>query len=367
MAERPTSAQLGVDPAVHRAREVVGLYGDPTASFGIGVEVEFERPLIARDLELLAAAEWAARPHLGQVPEIERAGSQEWSSRRADVCARPYERHGPLTRVLLAADPTRLVVAAHHGAVDGLGLLGLVGLLTGTSISTGARGIADRRSAHSFVRTSARRALEAVWRPPVRFPGHGSGQSPGSVGAGSHEELSDVVLPSTAVGTADLVAALLVALDERAHVGRRNRVLLIGASRRTTPIVAPDRATAYLRLTTDRRLDAHEVRSRLEALEPEPDFPETSAAGLGPAITRLMRARLGATALVSNLGLIDGPGLRQVIMFPAPSGPRAVAVGLASTRHSTTVSLRTRRSEFTRAEHEQLLSDVATALAAGSA
>jgi hypothetical protein len=46
-------------------------------------------------------------------------------------------------------------------------------------------------------------------------------------------------------------------------------------------------------------------------------------------------------------------------MFPACSGPRAVAIGLASTAVSTTLSLRTRRAEFTADEHALLLADVA--------
>jgi hypothetical protein len=46
-------------------------------------------------------------------------------------------------------------------------------------------------------------------------------------------------------------------------------------------------------------------------------------------------------------------------MFPACSGPRAVALGLASTAASTTLSLRTRRAEFSAAEHARLLADVA--------
>jgi hypothetical protein len=45
-------------------------------------------------------------------------------------------------------------------------------------------------------------------------------------------------------------------------------------------------------------------------------------------------------------------------MHPVPSGPRAVAVGLASTSSTTTVTLRTRRAEFTPGETEQLLEGI---------
>ena len=64
------------------------------------------------------------------------------------------------------------------------------------------------------------------------------------------------------------------------------------------------------------------------------------------------------TALLSNLGRIDGP-VDSVAMFPACSGPRAAAIGLASTSGSTTLSLRTRRAEFDADEHARLLADLA--------
>ena len=106
--------------------------------------------------------------------------------------------------------------------------------------------------------------------------------------------------------------------------------------------------------------DADHVRRALAAVDPEPDFPATSVRGVGPRVAHLLRRRLGATALLSNLGLIDGP-LDSIAMFPACSGPRAVAVGLASTRSTTTLSLRTRRTDFTADEHAGLLADLAAA------
>jgi hypothetical protein len=75
-------------------------------------------------------------------------------------------------------------------------------------------------------------------------------------------------------------------------------------------------------------------------------------------VTHLVRGRLGATALLSNLGLVEGP-VESLAMFPACSGPRAVAIGLASTRACTTLSLRTRRAEFDAEEHARLLDDLA--------
>ena len=101
-----------------------------------------------------------------------------------------------------------------------------------------------------------------------------------------------------------------------------------------------------------------DLRRAIATVDPEPDFPATSARGIGPRVTHLMRGRLGATALLSNLGTVEG-AVDSIAMFPACSGPRAVAIGLASTPTTTTLSLRTRRSDFTADEHAGLLSDLA--------
>ena len=126
--------------------------------------------------------------------------------------------------------------------------------------------------------------------------------------------------------------------------------------------MAPDRQTAYLRFPFDLDWDRDQAASAFAALAPEPEFPETSAGGVGPRLTRLLRNRLGATAQLSNLGVVEGAGLLHAAMFPALSGPRGVAVGLVSTTSTTTLSLRTRGSEFAAADTAELLDRIVTAL-----
>ncbi len=140
----------------------------------------------------------------------------------------------------------------------------------------------------------------------------------------------------------------------------------MGASRRAEEELTPDRQTAYLRVRATRSATVPDLRARIAAAEPEPDFPETSARGIGPWVTHLLRGRLGATALLSNLGVLEAPGLRSVAMFPATSGPRAVAVGLATAGGTTTLSLRTRRADFAPADSARLLADIVDAYAAAS-
>ncbi len=229
-------------------------------------------------------------------------------------------------------------------------MVAIADLLTDASLVPLAKGIGGRSSRRSFLRSSVARLGEAIWHPPTRLISH----SP-AVFEGEH--LREITLPRQTWGTADLILALsrmTMAWNRNQDRGGRT-LFVIGASRRPPRTLAPDRQTAYLRLPAEPGWDRDRTRAELSALEPEPDFPETSVRGIGPRVTRLLRGRLGATAQVSNLGVIEGDGLESVSMFPALSGPRAVAVGLVSTALTTTLSLRTRGGDFSRDDGAELL------------
>lgn len=332
------------------AREVVGLYGDPDTSWGIAVDVGVA-PLVPRlepEVVVERLAELCAlRPHLGAAPEVELVDDGAWSARRTSLAAASYDR-AALMRVAVRDDGRRLAVGAHHGAVDGLGLVAVVAAALGQPLHTRARGIGDRPARSGFIRSSLARLGEALVDPPPRFGGRGEDSSV--------EDLSELTRPLLARGTAHLAAAAARVFGDRGHDGRP--LIVIGASRRSGSLPAADRQTAYLRLRVPADIEVDEVRRGLAAVDPEPDFPATSARGVGPVVAHLLRRRLGATALLSNLGRIDGP-VDSVAMFPACSGPRAAAIGLASTSGSTTLSLRTRRAEFDADEHARLLADLA--------
>lgn len=57
-----------VDPAVHRARAVVGLYGDPTVSWSIGLDVAFTSPYDVQRLLHRCSALFATERELGPPP-----------------------------------------------------------------------------------------------------------------------------------------------------------------------------------------------------------------------------------------------------------------------------------------------------------
>jgi hypothetical protein len=338
------------------ATEVVGLYGDPDSTWGIaldlGLEVPADADLVGRRAELLAAD----HPHLGPAPVLQVVDEAARSAAVHDAAAAAYPPGGPMVRLVLSADGRSLLVAAHHGAVDGLGLLGVAREVLDLDLRSAARGIGRRPAPVGFVRSSVRRLGEALVSPPVRFRGAGEEGS-------AREDLTAHAVPAQRRGTSALAAAVL-ATHGRLHPEARGRaVLAVGASRRSDPRPTPDRQTAYLRLRAATDLPPVDVAALLADLPPEPDFPETSAGGVGPLITRAVRSRLGATATLSNLGQLEG-ALTSAAMYPALNGPRAVGVGLATAGETTTLTLRTRRRDFTADEHGLLVAALAEALLA---
>jgi hypothetical protein len=360
---RRVIVDTSVDPAVRRAREVVGLYGDPSVTWGICVDLAFSAPIDLAGLPRRLAELGKTFPHLGRPPSTLRVGQGQWAASVQAVAADPYGDHAPLVRILLAEDGRRLAVGAHHGVCDGLGLLAVAEAVTGAAISSAARGIGDRTGRRPFLVSSALRLGEALFAPPARFRGTREAGA-----AGEHLMLRE--LPALRAGTAAVAHAIGEAFASwrtGRRVSGRRPVLVVGASRRTSAKLAPDRQTAYFRLPFDPDWTQAEFSGRLERLEPEPVFPETSAGGVGPRVTRALRGRLGATAIVSNLGRLDGRGLVGAAMYPAASGPFSVAFGFASTASASTLTLRTRSADFSRAETELLLDEVGARLARAGA
>lgn len=347
------------DSAGRKAHEVVGLYGDPDTTWGICLELGLADAVTAQDASTRLAALVAEHPHLGAPPQAVQVASQDWDRARAEAAAAPYRAGEPLIRVLLD-DQGRVLVAAHHGACDGLGLVAIAAAATGLAITPTARGIGDRAAPYSFWRGSAGRLLEALLRPPPRFVSH-------VVAPTADEHLRVRSGPPVRAGSADLAAAVVGVFGDWNPPARgwaARPLFITGASRRAPGALAPDRQTGYLRFRVEPTWDRVQIRTAFGLLDPEPEFPETSAGGIGPRITRLLRGRLGGTAQLSNLGVLRADGLRYAAMFPALSGPRALALGMVTTSESTTLSLRTRGSEFSAADTDELLERIAAALPA---
>jgi len=351
------TAGAGFDAAVHQARRVVGLYGDPDVTWSVVVAFRVTAPLDAGSVRARAAELTAAHPHLGAVPTTELFEQADERLLVHRFANEPYGDHDPLLRVGLAADGRELVVAAHHGAVDGLGLLGVASALIGEPLPSNARGIGPGAEPRGFLRRGVRRLGEAVFRPPARVGGD----------RGASHELGDWLevrrVETGKLGSAALVSAA-VDLVHGAEVGRRGRLVVsMGLSRRPgTPVPAPDRDTAYVRLRADAVTSVDDARALIDRTPPEPAFPVTDGGGLAPRLTRLLSHRLGATVLVSNLGLVDSRAVESISFWPVPTGPFGVALGMASSPTSTTLTLRARRGWFSEDAASQLATSAVESL-----
>lgn len=365
MADREVSrrsAPAAVHPAVRAARQVVGLYGDPDVTWCILLELELAEARAAHLLSARLADIVEDYPHLGLRPTVETlalSGSRIDPVARQRFANRPFGAQEPLVRTGLSPDGLHVLVAAHHGVVDGLGLLGLTGLLLDLPLGTGARGVARTGAEPGFFRGSLARLHEVLLRPPERF--RASRRGPAAAGdILVHRDLSPLRR-----GTGALAWAALLTLRgwNGPETRRRQPVIALGVSRRPgTPPIQPIRDTAYTRLPVVGVTSFVDLAARLVRSEPEPDFPVSDAGGLGPVLIRLLASRLGASLLVSNLGLVDDPRVRAVRFWPVASGPAGVAFGLASTRQTTTVTVRVRNRWFDRSDADRLLDLGAEAL-----
>lgn len=386
------------DAAVLRARRVVGLYGDPTVSWSIVLEARLSSPVYPDLVRARLARATTDHPHLGVPPTVTVlptgpvadpapptphaavpgdavAASDAWAAVRADAADRPYDDREPLIRA--AVEGERLLVAAHHGVVDGFGLLALLGIALDAPVSSGARGIGARPATRTFLTSAALRLAEALFTPPSRAgasggPGAGvgpdarAGRGPGDAGGSAAaagggatgDALATLELRAARLGSAALTAATATAIRDwnRQHgVPTRRVVSALGASRRPGTALAPDRRTAFFRLLVPAGADAAAVRGILAHTPPEPDFPESHSSPLRPLIKALTN-RLGATFLVSNLGPVITPApIAALSFYPAATGRSGIAVGATTCGEITTITVRARRTSFDDAAAAELL------------
>jgi hypothetical protein len=344
--------------ASDRAHRVVGLYGDPTVSWSILLEARLVSVLEpAKAAERLEAAV-GMHAHLGAAPAVETVPYEELSLVRERFAATPYERGAPLIRVAVCTDVPTLLIAAHHGALDGLGLLAVLGFALDVPISSAAKGIGTRTAEHSFLASAFRRLVEALFAPPARICPDRVVPEPGDVFDARHE-------PKARIGSAALVAAAACATERwnREHGAPAKRVVAaVGASCRSGEAPVPEHGSAFFRLRLRSGPDAEDVGQLLATNPPEPDFPARSSRIMRLG-TRLLASRLGSTFLVSNLGVVSaGDAVRSLAFYPAASGRSGVAFGAATVGETTTVTIRARRKDFDGLAARQLVDELVAAV-----
>lgn len=348
--------------ASDRAHTVIGLYGDPTVSWSILLQAELTGPLDAADVSRRLETTARAYPHLGSAPTAESIPPGGFDAVLDRFATAPYERGSPLVRVAVGTNEPVLLIAAHHGALDGLGLLALLGVALDAPVSSTANGIESRAAGRSFLGSAARRLAEALLAPPTRI-------SPAQPPQRRWNRAGDVFAARTSakmrISSARLTAA---AADTTAawNTGRGARstriVAAVGASRRSGANVRPDHDSAFFRLRLGSSSSTARAAELLTAQAPEPDFPARSSR-IARLATRMLAGRLGSTFLVSNLGVVSaGDRVRALTLYPAASGRSGVAFGAVSVAETSTLTVRARRRDFDRASAAALLDQLVRSL-----
>lgn len=298
---------------------------------------------------ITAVQEWPAPPPL-------RARDDLTALQRELVLADP----APL---LVGVSGARLVLSAHHSAVDGLGLLVLLDRLGAGTVRSSARGVGARTTTGGTARTTARRLREALLHPPARV------SPPPGVLAGTGDVLVERTLPGTH-RTAVLVDAAARAIVTHEHVRGRTAAhvaIAVGAVRdQPTDASAPvaDRSV-LLRLTDVEDLGADGIAAALATAPVQtppagggnPLLARATAVGL-----RALAPRLGSTLLVSHLGEVTAPGVRGLSFHPVTAGGTGLSLGAVGHEGTTTLSLRGRASAWNDNGLEQLLEAVVSLL-----
>ncbi|SDF40053.1 hypothetical protein SAMN05216553_101449 [Lentzea fradiae] len=333
----------------------VAFSGDQSASWSILLEArprEMPDPAAVAARMSRASAEF---PNLGPAATVLRPSDVELT--RAEFADEHYHEGDPLVRVALAGDT--LLIAAHHGAVDGLGLLALLGIALGEPVHSSATGVASRSPDRPYLLSALGRVHEAVWTPPTRI-------QPSSRGDETGDHLVSRTVPAVKLDSARITAAALEATRKwnSAKGVRHHRVVAaIGASWRSGADPRPELASALLRLRLPDGSGEEDVRALLAASVPEAGFP-SERNPLARWGMRLLADRLGSTFLVSNLGVVKAP-VDALCFYPAASGRSGVAFGVMTAGEATTLTVRVRRRDFDAAAAAGLLDLVCEAALSG--
>ncbi|MBA0128086.1 hypothetical protein H0B56_21280 [Haloechinothrix sp. YIM 98757] len=342
-------------PAADTAQGMIPHAGDTTVSWSVLVQARLREAVGARQVARRLAATSAEYPHLGPAPAVTTVDGAELAELRESFATRPYVRGDPLVRVALTPERSTMVLAAHHSAVDGLGLLALLGSAIGHPVSSSASGIGPRLPRRSFGAAALRRISGAFRHPPARTVPTGCDR-PGDL-------LVTLRARVMKLSTADLVVAAgrAVARHAARRAGHDRIVAAVGVSRSGGDRPEPRDESAYFLLPIASTTDSSTVTSTLTAHGPEPAPPAGTA--LTGRVVRWLRGaladRVGATYLVSNLGAVDAGGtVSELAFFPIAGGRSGVAFGAATVGDTTTVTIRARHRHLGEDTARDILSEL---------
>jgi hypothetical protein len=344
------------EDAVRHAKHELTWTGQPEAAWSVVLEARVSDPLEAGPVDERLAACASAVPELGPPARARAISAAELPAVRSAFADTPYADRGPALRVAMTTErPAVVLLAGHHGALDGLGLVALLGSILAAPITSSVRGLGPAPAAPWRPRAMLARLAEVVLAPPARVvPARHDRRSTG-------DQLLAAATSALTGGTAALVSAGLRAVRRWNHArgtDTRRPVVAVGASRRngTSPRLGHEAAWLRLALAGD---DDAAVRLALERALPAPAGGGLPLPRVVRPLARLAAEQLGSTLLVSNLGSLQGPTeLQSVAFFPKAYGRSGVAVGAATVGDASTITMRARARDFRQQDLERLLAEV---------
>jgi hypothetical protein len=257
----------------------------------------------------------------------------------------PFDlQNEPPLRVVLGAEGSWLLMCAHHFAIDGLGMVSLMG-----SLLTGKRGSGSPD--YTVVTAPRRPPTDAVLRlirpadriaPSVAMPSRDTFVSASVHMSGPH-----------------VTARISRACAEGAREHNRTRGLPLRRFGLSLAVRGPEGEGA-----TYRRIDVspdQDIESAVAGALSDPAVPvEVKGLPPGSSLLRPLLKRLSDTVLVSNLGRLDLP-VNGLELYPQARGRSAVAVGAAGIDgQPTIITLRAR--DLDRADATSLLQRIVARL-----
>lgn len=261
----------------------------------------------------------------------------------------------PPVRLVIAAEGSRLALAAHHAALDGRGMLAVLAAVLGTPAPDTPFPPSRSRAAPAPRWPSLREPVRRLLVPADRVAP--SASPPHRDTFVSRQGLA--LRPPNITG--QIAAACVSAVAD--HNRLRGRPW-----RRVGLSIALGGPPAIGNVASYRRLDLSFGDDVAEAVGRgirDPDAP--TEMGFAPRALRLLAPvaeRFGDSLLISNLGRTPLPGVKNVALYPVARGGSAVAVAASSTMEGrTTLSLRAR--DLSQADAESLLDAIAYRIGAG--
>ncbi|NYJ01042.1 hypothetical protein HNR19_001740 [Nocardioides thalensis] len=254
--------------------------------------------------------------------------------------------------VLVGTAGTSLVISAHHGAADGLGLLRVLEALGPSPVSSDVRRPGARPPGGGRIASVARRLVEVAATPPARL-------RPASPAGGSGDVMAEATVTGGRRTTEIVVAATAAAVEHERSLGRSGRhvAIAVGVGSPHAPGAPIADRSGLLRVRDAERLDAAAIREAVRSAPLEAAPTRGMSVGL-----RLLAPRLGSTLLVSHLGVVDAPAVERLAFHPVTAGGSGISLGAVTHRDVTTFTLRARAAVWDADGLERLLEAVVSRL-----